>query len=171
MEPWPDLLTKQASYDLQMRKLLLITVVFGLVVAAPATPARADIGLGLFLGEPTGLDLKVGLGNRSGLDILFGFTTFRDGRSGYGHVTYLVTPLVAQGDSVTVPIRIGIGALLFGPGDNLSFGVRAPFELGLRMRSAPIEFYGELALALLFIDPANDLHADLQGGLGFRIYF
>jgi hypothetical protein len=39
------------------------------------------------------------------------------------------------------------------------------------MRSAPIEFYGELAVALLFIDPANDLHADLQGGLGFRIYF
>ena len=65
-----------------MRKLLLTTVVFGLVVAARATPARADIGLGLFLGEPTGLDLKIGLGNRSGLDILFGFTTFRDGRNG-----------------------------------------------------------------------------------------
>jgi hypothetical protein len=153
-----------------MRKLLLTTVVFGLVVAARA-PARADIGLGLFLGEPTGFDLKVGLGHRSGLDLLFGFTTFRDTRDGYGHVTYLVTPLIAQGDAVTVPIRIGIGAMLFGPGDDLSFGVRAPFELGLRMRSAPLEFYGELALAILFIDPANEVRADLQGGLGFRIYF
>jgi hypothetical protein len=153
-----------------MRKLLLTTVVFGLVVAA-RTPARADIGLGLFLGEPTGFDLKVGLGHRSGLDLLFGFTTFRDARNGYGHVTYLVTPLVAQGDAVTVPIRLGIGAMLFGPGDDLSFGVRAPFELGIRMRSAPIEFYGELALAILFIDPASEVRADLQGGLGFRIYF
>ena len=154
-----------------MRKLLLTTVVFGLVVAGRVPPAHADIGLGLFLGEPTGFDLKVGLGHRSGLDILFGFTTFRDNRNGYGHVTYLVTPLIAQGDAVTVPIRIGLGALLFGPGDDLSFGVRAPFELGLRMRSAPIEFYGELALALLFIDPENDFRADLQGGLGFRLYF
>ena len=153
-----------------MRKLLLTTVVFGLVVAARA-PARADIGIGLFLGEPTGFDLKVGLGHRSGLDLLFGFTTFRDARDGYGHVTYLVTPLIAQGDAVTVPIRVGIGAMLFGPGDDLSFGVRAPFELGLRMRSAPLEFYGELALAILFIDPANEVRADLQGGLGFRIYF
>jgi hypothetical protein len=153
-----------------MRKLLLTTVVFGLVVAARA-PARADIGIGLFLGEPTGFDLKVGLGHRSGLDLLFGFTTFRDTRDGYGHVTYLVTPLIAQGDAVTVPIRLGIGAMLFGPGDDLSFGVRAPFELGLRMRSAPLEFYGELALAILFIDPANEVRADLQGGLGFRIYF
>src|ERR1043166_2272947 len=153
-----------------MRKLLLTTVVFGLVVAA-RTPARADIGRGLFLGEPTGFDLKVGLGHRSGLDLLFGFTTFRDARNGYGHVTYLVTPLVAQGDAVTVPIRLGIGAMLFGPGDDLSFGVRAPFELGIRRRSAPLEFYGELALAILFIDPASEVRADLQGGLGFRIYF
>lgn len=154
-----------------MRKLLLTILVSGLVVAARTTPARADVGLGLFLGEPTGLDLKIGLGYRSGLDILFGFTTFRDGRDGYGHLTYLVTPLVAQGDAVTLPIRIGIGALLFGPADDLSFGVRAPFELGLRMRSAPLEFYGEIALALLFIDPANEFRADLQGGLGFRLYF
>src|ERR1044071_8648874 len=154
-----------------MRKLLLTTVVFGLVVAGRPTSANADIGLGLFLGEPTGLDLKVGLGNRSGLDILFGFDTFRDGRDGYGHLTYLVTPLIAQGDSVTVPLRLGIGALLFGPGNNLSFGVRAPFELGLRLRRAPMEFYGEIALALLFIDPQDEFIADLQGGIGFRIYF
>ena len=154
-----------------MRKLLLTTVVLGLVVAGRAAPARADVGLGLFLGEPTGLDLKIGLGYRSGLDLVFGVDTFREGRDGYGHVTYLVTPLVAQGDAVTLPIRLGIGALLFGPSNDLSFGVRAPFELGLRMRRAPVEFYGEIALALLFIDPANEVEADVQGGLGFRLYF
>ena len=58
------------------------------------SPARADFGLGLFLGEPTGLDLKFGMGNRSALDIVLGYTTFDDARTGYGHVTYLVTPLV-----------------------------------------------------------------------------
>ena len=29
----------------------------------------------------------------------------------------------------------------------------------------------ELSDALLFIDPENDFRADLQGGLGFRLYF
>jgi hypothetical protein len=153
-----------------MRKLLLTTVVFGLVVAARPSPARADFGLGLFLGEPTGLDLKVGLGNRSGLDIVLGFTTLRDGRDGYGHLTYLLTPVVAQGNAVTVPIRVGIGAALFGPGDNLDFAARAPFEVGLRLRRTPLEFYGELALELVFVNPANDLELDVQGGLGFRVY-
>src|SRR5258706_196267 len=111
-----------------MRKLLPTTlVVLGIVAAHPA-PARADFGLGLFLGEPTGLDLKFGLGNRSGLDIVLGFTSFRDGRADYGHVTYLVTPLVGQGEAVTVPLRLGIGAAIYGFTDDVHVAVRAPLE-------------------------------------------
>src|SRR5437763_8332318 len=151
-----------------MRKLLVATVVFGAVVAAWPRPARADFGLGLFLGEPTGLDFKIGLNHRSGLDIVLGFDTLREGRAGYGHLTYLVTPVVAQGDAVTVPLRLGIGAAVFGNSNDLAVAVRAPFELGLRLRRTPLEFYGEIALALEFIDPANDLQLDVQGGLGFR---
>jgi len=155
-----------------MRKLLLTTAVFGLVVAGRPAPARADFGLGLFLGEPTGLDFKIGLGGRSGLDILLGFTSIRsafdNGRVGYGHVTYLVTPLVAQGNAVTVPLRLGIGAALFGPSDDLGVAIRAPVELGLRLRRTPLEFYGELAFVVVLVD---DVHSDIQGGVGFRLYF
>ena len=131
-----------------MRKLLLTTVVFGVVVAAGARPARADFGLGLFLGEPTGIDLKVGLNHRSALDIV-----------------------LAQGNAVSVPLRIGIGAAVFGNRNDIDVAVRAPFEVGLLLRRTPLEFYGEIALALVFIDPANDIVLDVQGGLGFRVYF
>lgn len=151
-----------------MRKLFLATLVFGIVLAARATSARADVGLGLFLGDPTGLDLKIGLGNRSGLDIVLGFDTFRDSRGGYGHVTYLVTPLVGHGSSVLVPLRLGIGAALHGSRNDINFAVRAPFEIGLRLRSSPLEFYGEIALEITLVDPA---YADLQGGVGFRVFF
>lgn len=154
-----------------MRKLLPTTlVVLGIVAARPA-PARADFGLGLFLGEPTGLDLKFGLGNRSSLDVLLGFTSFREGRGGYGHLTYLVTPLVGQGESVTVPLRLGIGAALYGFSDNVHVAIRAPLEIGLRMRRTPLEFYGEVALALVLFDPGDALRLDVQGGLGFRVFF
>jgi len=44
--------------------------------AATATPARADgFGLGVFLGEPTGLDLFIDLRHRSALDIVLGIDT------------------------------------------------------------------------------------------------
>jgi hypothetical protein len=154
-----------------MRKLLLTTFVFGIVFAAQPAPARADFGLGLFLGRPTGLDLKFGIGNRSNLDIVLGYTTIFDGRTGYGHVTYLVTPLVGQGNAVLVPLRIGIGAALYGPSDDIGFAVRAPLEVGIRLRRTPLEFYGEIALALQVVGPGDDPRLDVQGGGGFRLYF
>ncbi|HET7499585.1 MAG TPA: hypothetical protein VFK02_01225 [Kofleriaceae bacterium] len=154
-----------------MRKLLLTTLVFGIVTVAQETRARADFALGLFLGEPTGLDLKLGMGNRSSLDIVLGYTTFRDARTGYGHLTYLVTPVVARGSSVLVPLRLGIGAALYGPSEDIGFAVRAPFEVGLRLRSAPLEFYGEIALALEVVGTRDDPRLYVQGGLGLRFYF
>jgi hypothetical protein len=154
-----------------MRKLLLTTVICGVVMVARVTPARADFGLGLFLGEPTGLDLKFGLGNRSSLDLLLGYTTFRDGRTGYGHLTYLVTPLVGQGESVTVPLRLGIGAAIYGPSGDIGLAIRAPLEIALRLRRTPLELYGEIALALQLIGPGEELNLDLQGGGGFRLFF
>ena len=149
-----------------MHKLLPMALVLGFVVAAQPTPARADFGLGLFLGDPTGLDMKVGLSGRSGLDILFGFTNIH-GNTGYGHLTYLVTPVVAQGSSVLVPVRLGIGAALYGPSSDINFAARAPFEVGLRLRRTPLEIYGEIALLLTLFEP---VHADVQAGLGFRVF-
>jgi hypothetical protein len=152
-----------------MRKLLLTTLI--LLGVARATPARADVGLGLFLGEPTGVDLKIGMGNRSAIDLVFGYTTFRDGRTGYGHLTYLVTPLVGHGSSVTVPLRLGLGAALFGPSEDIGFSIRAPLELALRFRSTPIELYGEIALEIELVGAGDPPFLDVQGGGGFRLFF
>jgi hypothetical protein len=151
-----------------MRKLMLAIV---LVLVASA-PARADFGLGLFLGRPTGIDFKIGLGNRSGLDILLGiYRLDRDRDIGYGHLTYLVTPVVGQGSSVLVPIRFGVGGALYGSSGDLDFAVRVPVEIALRLRRTPLEFYGELALAATLFDPDEDaVVLDLQGGIGFRVF-
>ena len=83
---------------------------------------------------------------------------------------YLVTPVVGQGDSVIVPLRLGIGAAVFGDSNNIDFGVRFPLELGLRFRSAPLEIYGEIALMLAFVHPDYSF-VEVQGGIGVRFYF
>ena len=150
-----------------MRKLVLAVLGFTFALAAHAAPARADFGLGFFVGDPTGLDLKIGLGDRSGLDIVAGINQLDAPRVNYGHLTYLATPLVAQANSIVVPVRIGIGGAVFGHSDDLQFGVRVPAELAIRLRSSPIEFYGEVALMLVF----NNGDLDLQGGGGIRFYF
>ena len=143
-----------------------------------ARPARADIGVGLFLGQPTGFDLKVDLANRSALDFVIGWEDFDDDdRDGYAHLTYLINLGNARGRSVVVPFRIGIGGAVYDDGygdfgDDLNVAVRAPFEVGLRFRRAPVEIYGEVAIKLTFIDENdNEDEVDADGGIGLRFYF
>jgi len=149
-------------------------VVAAALVAHPR-PAHAEFGVGLFVGEPLGLTLKADLQRRTALEVLIGETTFRDGHSGYGHVTFLVTPFVARGRSVVVPFRIGIGGAIYDEGgdfgNDLNVAVRAPFQLAFRFR-APVELYFEISMLLTFID-ANDNQdlLDIGGGVGFRFYF
>ena len=98
---------------------------------------------------------------------MLGFSTFQDGRADYGHLTYLVTPVVGHGRSVWVPLRLGIGVAVFDTADT-NVAVRAPLEVGLMFRSTPLELYGEIALFVPFVRNAD---AELQGGIGLRFYF
>lgn len=157
-----------------MRKLLLAAAAVA-ALASSGRSAHAEVGLGVFFGAPSGLDLKIDASPRSSIDIVLGWSTFRDGRDHYGHITYLVTPFVGQGNSVVVPLRIGIGAAIYDDGSfdaGINAAVRVPLELALKLRSAPVEFYGEIALECTVIDANNnnDLF-DAQGGIGFRAYF
>jgi hypothetical protein len=161
-----------------LRPLVLALVVAAGVAAAPGgARADSDIGIGLFLGQPTGLDLKIGLGRRSALDIVLGYTDFDDDfEANYAHVTYLVTPFAARGRSVLVPFRLGIGGAFYDDGgdfgDGANVAVRAPLQIGFVFRSVPLELYGEIALKVTFIDEYDNRdEVDFDGGIGFRIYF
>ena len=148
-----------------MRILVIAIVVLGLGGTARADP----IGIGVFIGEPTGLDIKIGFQRRSALDIVIGETSLRDGRVSYAHFTYLYTLAVARGDSVLVPLRLGIGGWAAGlTEDGEALGARVPFEIGLRFRRSPLEIYGEITFVLQLVHDVND---DIDGGIGLRVYF
>jgi hypothetical protein len=152
-----------------MRKLSLAL----LIMFALPSAARADFGIGFFLGEPTGLDVKIGLTPKSGLDIVVGALSYRENRgrdTDYAHLTYLLTPFVGRGRSFLVPLRLGIGgAAIAVVDDDPHFAVRAPFELGLRFRRTPLEIYGEIAIKYTFDVPGDN--TDVDGGIGLRFYF
>ncbi|MBA2539059.1 MAG: hypothetical protein H0V17_05440 [Deltaproteobacteria bacterium] len=148
-----------------MRKLVIVALVLGL-----GGSARAEsIGIGVFVGQPTGLDLKIGLQGRSALDIVLGATRFDEPRASYGHLQYLVLLGVARGQSVNVPLRLGIGVAIAGvTEDATAVAARVPLQLGLRFRRTPLEIYGEIAFVLQLID---DVDTDIDGGIGLRVYF
>lgn len=153
-----------------MRKLALAV----LVLVATQGSARAEsIGIGLFVGEPLGFNLKIDLQRRSALDIVIGANTIEDGRVSYAHLTYLYTLTVARGRTVRLPIRLGIGGAFYGiTEDVVGVAARVPLQLGIRFRRSPLEIYGEIAFTLqLFNEAGEDVDPGLDGGVGLRIYF
>src|SRR5262249_7871466 len=169
--PAPQRAQPCLGYHRLMRTLILAALI---LIAAP-TAARADIGIGLFVGEPLGFDLKIDIERHQALDILFGALSVREGYRdvSYAHLTYLLTPLVAHGRSVLVPLRLGIGVAMYDFVEGyVNIAGRAPFEVALLFRSAPLEIYGEVALKLSFGREAGDgVVLDVDGGLGLRFYF
>ncbi len=157
-----------------IRKLVLVAT----LLVAGAKPARAEVGVGVFVGEPTGIDFKLDIARRAALDILVGwYSHWRhyDTEGAYGHLTYLVQPMVAHGDSVLVPLRLGVGVAIFDDrgrfDDDLNLAARVPFEVGLRFRRTPLEIYFEVALKVTFLDEYDDHETvDLDGGIGLRFY-
>lgn len=159
-----------------MRKLVLVTVIAVVGMVASPAPSHAGVGLGMFLGEPLGLTLKVDLERRTSLELLFGVDDYNEGRGrdGYGHLTFLAAPWVGRGDSVMVPIRFGIGVAVYDDdggddwGESIDVAARAPLQVAFQFVGTPLEIYLEIALRLELID---DVHAQPDGGLGIRFYF
>lgn len=150
-------------------------IVAALLMLATPTTARADLGIGMFIGEPLGLDVKIDLERRQALDLVIGVTSIRDGGrdTSYGHLTYLLTPFVGRGRSVLVPLRLGIGAAVFGVTEgDVGIAARAPLEIGFMFRRTPLEIYLEIALKVNFYDRdnADDVFVDTDGGIGLRFY-
>jgi hypothetical protein len=151
------------------------SIIIALSLLGLAAPAQADpqngIGIGLFVGQPTGLDLKIGLQRLSALDIVLGAADYDNGRGrlSYGHLTYLVRIAMGRGESVSVPVRLGIGGAIIGATENDAvFAARVPLQIGLRFRQTPLEIYGEVAFMLYFVDP---IETGVDGGVGIRVYF
>ena len=163
-----------------MRPQAILPAIVIVGVLAAARPARADgVGIGVVLGEPTAFTLKVDLKRRTALEVALGVESFDDGRGRgpYLHLEFLAALFVARGESVLVPFRLGIGGAVYDDngadfGDDVEVAARAPFQVAFQFRSSPIELYLEIALKLIVIDENdNDDFLDLDGGIGFRIYF
>jgi hypothetical protein len=146
-----------------------IIVIFVLFTST-SSPARADggpFGLGLILGEPTGLSLAYRLSQRNAIAGAVGIDVFDD-NDFYAHADFLfVLPDLLSGGSVGLSPYLGPGVFLIEFGE-IGIGGRLPFGLSLDFRRAPIQIFGEVTLSLLLVP---DTAGDIGGAIGFRYYF
>jgi hypothetical protein len=131
------------------------------------------VGLGIIIGDPSGLSLAVRRGEHHVVQVHFGYN-FRNERIHISgdylyNLVILDTPEMA---GVRFPVYLGIGARYQNYGvdfqEDAGFGIRVPFGMALLPRSLAIDPFVELVPVMLI---APETKVDLEGGVGIRLYF
>lgn len=157
-----------------MRKKRLFPTIIYLVIFIWATALplpgqkKNDFGVGLILGEPTGLSFKYWTGTATAFAGAVAWS-FENESSFHLHFDYLrhhfrLWP-VKKGK---LPVYYGIGLRFKSAPGRDRFGVRLPFGIAYFPPRVPLEIFFEL-IPVFDLSPKTELL--FNGGLGLRYYF
>lgn len=149
-----------------MARLILIAAVVTALFAGSVL-AQGSFGLGMILGEPTGVSAKIFLTERSAIDLAAAWS-FSDEAALHLHGDYLLHNFdLIEVEEGRLPIYFGIGARVKFEDDS-KFGVRIPVGLAYIFANAPIDIFVEVVPIL---DLVPDTEFAANGAIGARFYF
>jgi len=161
-----------------MKKYFMFIMVLGfmLILIKPIAAQDHGFGMGIILGEPTGLSAKAWTSNDNAFDfaIAWSFNKYHHDNDYYNDGSVLL-----QADYVwhffnaisvssgKLPIYVGVGARVV-LADDPSFGVRIPVGIDYLFANAPIDIFLEL-VPILDLSPSTDF--GIGAGIGIRYWF
>jgi hypothetical protein len=150
-----------------MKKICLLALFVVLVFSGMAPAQDHGFGLGIIVGEPTGVSLKTWTGNRTALDFAVAWSFGRHDAL-HLHVDYLFHNFslfdVDKGDLV---LYYGIGGRVKAE-KKARVGVRIPIGISYFFEKDPIEIFFELG-PILDLAPGTDFY--MTGGIGIRYFW
>lgn len=142
--------------------LLLVCLSAGLLQAQ-----EKKLGLGIILGEPTGVIAKYWTGSRTAFDVA-GSWSFSGEDSFHLHADYLFHNFnLFKVEKGKLPFYYGIGARL-SLQDETRFGIKFPLGLSYIFEDTPLDIFFEIGPVMDLI-PDTEIH--VLGFIGFRYYF
>jgi hypothetical protein len=156
-----------------VQKLIAATLIAGFCMSV-AVAEPSGMGLGLIMGEPTGLSAKVWTSSRVALDAAVGYSFWRHGQAlqVHGDMLWHTRSLIQSADGF-LPLYIGIGARVKLADEehdypDLRVGLRIPFGLEYVFTRVPVGLFLEL---VPIIDLAPETDWSGNSAIGFRYYF
>ncbi len=150
-----------------MKKTFLAVIIGILFLCAVSSAQDHGFGLGIIVGEPTGVSLKTWTGSRTGLDFAVAWSFGRNDAL-HIHVDYLFHNFslfdVEKGDLV---LYYGVGGRVKAE-EKARVGVRIPIGISYFFKKDPIEIFFELGPIL---DLAPSTEFTVTGGIGIRYFF
>lgn len=162
-----------------MKRALLSLALVIFVAISPMAQAGESLGLGIILGEPTGISFKNWIGGDKAIDGGIAWS-FSGHESIHFHLDYLIHKDghiridEAQG---SFPFYYGFGGRLklredndgdINNGKDSLLGIRIPLGLSYRISEMPMDFFIEIVPVL---DVVPDTDFDLNAAIGARYYF
>jgi hypothetical protein len=146
--------------------LVLLALPFVDLSPASAQAGRGGPGVGIILGEPTGLSLKTSLRPRGALDAAVAWSF---GGRGYLHLhgDFLFHKWSAAAREGQLGYTYGIGARAIVRDHDPRLGIRLPLGISYLVADTVLEFFGELA-PLLDLTPNSEF--GVNAGLGLRYW-
>ena len=146
-------------------KLILCALL--LMLSERGVGQSKGFGLGIVLGEPTGISGKTWTGTNNAIDMGLAWAFTREGYV-HIHLDYLWHFQQAiQAEERFVPYT-GVGGRLGVGGSKGRLGVRFPGGIAYWPRTIPLDVFLEIAL-IMDLAPATQL--SVNGGIGVRYYF
>jgi len=166
-----------------MKPRVLWIAVFTMLLAPSGANAEDGFGIGVILGEPTGISVKKWISGDRAIDAAAAWS-FSDNESFQFHADYLIHKfgiLKTNAAMGRLPIYFGVGARVKMEEDDddhwkghdnndedLLIGVRIPFGISYILLKEPVDFFAEIVPIL---DVAPDTDFDLNAAIGARFYF
>jgi len=159
-------------------KNMLFVILF-LLVSVHLVEADERLGIGVILGEPTGLSAKKWISDDRAIDAGVAWS-FSENASLQFHSDYLIHKygvLTNDGFKVNTPVYFGIGGRLklkesdHGSGrndDDSLVGIRFPLGINYIYEKSPFDLFAEI-VPILDILPDSDF--DFNFAVGARYYF
>jgi hypothetical protein len=167
-----------------MKRWIVCAALGLLVVAGAARSARAEggpFGIGVIIGSPTGVSMKLYLDRQNAIDAAVGGALLGAGGI-HVHADYLWHPLmITRDDAFYLPLYIGLGARVLGHQrsqgreDDVHVGARAVAGILFDLRRVPLDVFLEAALVVDFVfddgDAEDHSRLGINAGMGIRYYF
>jgi len=151
-----------------MKLRLLILSMFVLVISSSIYSQEKEFGLGIIIGEPTGLSAKYWTSGINAFDFGLGYSFSPKNSRLHLHADYLFHSNLGN-TSEKVLLYYGPGARIKTREDDDSvLGIRGVVGISWIPRDTPIDLFLEVVPVMTLI-PATSF--DINAGLGARYYF
>lgn len=138
-----------------------------MLLSSPHVSAQSEsssFGIGVMIGEPTGVSVKNWFGSRTAVDVGAAWSLSQN-EAIHLHSNFLIHNAFTDTPRLSFYYGLG-GRVIFA--DTPKAGIRVPVGLSFLFENAPFDLFVEAAPIL---DITPDVSLSGNGGFGFRYYF